>query len=259
MKTDPIALSILVTLLSLPVSLTAQRPGGGPGRGGFHPLHPVEQAIDANGNGLLSRDEIKNAGRSLLRLDANEDGRLTSNEFGPGGPGPDAPRIRSPKGGTTNPGPPPHPLTRALDTNQNEILTGSELEAAEKSLLTLDVNGDGTIGEDEMHPHGRHEGPQNRGPGPDFGALGEPRREFGFAPEMESQSSINFEAVRRVMALDQDRDKRVSRAELPADLTDLMRADTNRDGFITRGEARDFVERLRPSETGTAVRRKRGF
>jgi hypothetical protein len=81
------------------------RPGqggrGGPGRplpgpGGFRPPpHPVTLALDRNGDGALSPDEIADAPRALLALDRDGDGTLSADElrppppsggFGPGGP-----------------------------------------------------------------------------------------------------------------------------------------------------------------------------
>jgi Ca2+-binding EF-hand superfamily protein len=66
--------------------------GGGFGGGGFRmPPNPVVAAIDADGNGELSEEEIKNASKALAALDKNKDGKITAEEmrpqFGPGGPG----------------------------------------------------------------------------------------------------------------------------------------------------------------------------
>ena len=77
-------------------SLFAQPPGGGggPPRGGVRP--PLIQALDADGDGVISAEEIKNAPAALAALDKNKDGKLTEDEYrpqggrpgaGPGGPG----------------------------------------------------------------------------------------------------------------------------------------------------------------------------
>jgi hypothetical protein len=47
-------------------------------------------ALDTNGDGILSADEIANAPQSLLKLDKNGDGQLTPDEFRPPRPGPGA-------------------------------------------------------------------------------------------------------------------------------------------------------------------------
>lgn len=54
--------------------------------GPFAPL-PLMAALDANGDGRLSPDEIAGASASLKKLDANRDGELTPNELAPQFPG----------------------------------------------------------------------------------------------------------------------------------------------------------------------------
>jgi Ca2+-binding EF-hand superfamily protein len=53
-------------------------------------------ALDTNGDGVLSKEEIDAAPESLKTLDKNGDGKLTMEElrpnFGPGGPGERRPR-----------------------------------------------------------------------------------------------------------------------------------------------------------------------
>jgi Ca2+-binding EF-hand superfamily protein len=74
--------------------------GRGEGRGGRGPgmsfvrLDPILAALDADGNGEISAEELAAASTSLKKLDANGDGQLTEDEvrinFGPGrgrGPG----------------------------------------------------------------------------------------------------------------------------------------------------------------------------
>ncbi|MHB1036820.1 MAG: O-methyltransferase [Pirellulales bacterium] len=70
---------------------------GGPG-GAFEPRSPVVNALDANGDGELSAEEIAGASKVLKALDKNGDGKLGRDEMrpqgagrggagGPGGPG----------------------------------------------------------------------------------------------------------------------------------------------------------------------------
>ena len=77
--------------------------GGGEGRGGgreggrgnfgsFMRLDPILAALDANGDGVISAEELAAAPQSLKKLDANGDGQLSADEVrlntGPGrGPG----------------------------------------------------------------------------------------------------------------------------------------------------------------------------
>lgn len=96
--------------------LEGRQPGGPGGRqpGGpdgprFRPMpNPVVAALDADSDGVISAEEIKNASAALAKLDKNKDGKLTDDEtrpprpnFGPGGPegrGPGGPEGRGPEG-----------------------------------------------------------------------------------------------------------------------------------------------------------------
>ena len=64
--------------------------GGGKQRGGHRhpPIPPIFAALDTNGDGVLSADEIANAPKSLLKLDKNGDGQLTPDEYRPQRPPP---------------------------------------------------------------------------------------------------------------------------------------------------------------------------
>lgn len=82
--------------------------GGFPGRpgGGFQMPNPVLGALDANRDGEISADEIKNAAKALSKLDRNRDGKLSREElrpqFGrPGGEG--RPDFRPRPGGEDRP------------------------------------------------------------------------------------------------------------------------------------------------------------
>jgi hypothetical protein len=77
-------------------------PPGAPSRGEMpRPvMHPLETALDADGDGTISSAEIANAPAALKKLDKNGDGSLSPDEFrpmrrgpgGPGGRGPGGPR-----------------------------------------------------------------------------------------------------------------------------------------------------------------------
>ena len=78
------------------------RPSGAPGRDGFRPpISPLEEALDANHDGIISAEEIANASAALKKLDKNGDGKLTPDEFRPmfrrgPGRGPDGPGFEGP-------------------------------------------------------------------------------------------------------------------------------------------------------------------
>lgn len=64
------------------------------------PLPPIIAALDTNGDGVISADEIANASAALKQLDVNGDGQLTMDEIMPRGPhgghGPDGHRPPPP-------------------------------------------------------------------------------------------------------------------------------------------------------------------
>ena len=63
--------------------------GGGPGGpGGARPSMPIIEVLDADHDGVISADEIKNAAAALQSLDKNKDGKLTEEEYRPMGRGP---------------------------------------------------------------------------------------------------------------------------------------------------------------------------
>jgi hypothetical protein len=63
---------------------------GNPGAGAFRPTpSPVVTALDLNGDGIIDAGELAKASVSLKKLDANTDGKLTSDELHP-------PRLGSP-------------------------------------------------------------------------------------------------------------------------------------------------------------------
>ena len=55
--------------------------GGQGGPGGFMRMFPVMTALDSDGNGEISPEEIKGAVAALKKLDKNKDGKLTEDEF----------------------------------------------------------------------------------------------------------------------------------------------------------------------------------
>lgn len=55
--------------------------GGGPGGGPRPPLPLIIRGLDADGDGILSAEEIKNATEALKKLDKNGDGQLTPDEY----------------------------------------------------------------------------------------------------------------------------------------------------------------------------------
>ena len=70
-------------------------------RGGRRPGFPVMQALDANGDGEISAEEMQNAQAALKKLDGNGDGKLDQTELRP-----QFGRMRGPQRGPGGPGAP---------------------------------------------------------------------------------------------------------------------------------------------------------
>ncbi len=156
--------------------------GGGGGEAFRPPPHPLELALDTNGDGIIDAKEIANAVAALKKLDKNGDGRLTEDEYrparpqggpgggqggfggqrggpgqggGPGGPGGPGGEPRRPEGQPgAGGGPAEKPggdsdfITRLFqnDKNKDGKLTKDELPEAMQSLFErVDTNGDGVI------------------------------------------------------------------------------------------------------------------
>jgi EF hand len=151
----PIRIYQALAFLTAATTLTAvAEPGKGKGKGkGPRPLLPIFAAIDTNRDGELSPTEITAAATSLGTLDANGDGTLTLKEL----------RMAMPPRDTR----PVPPVINSLDTDHNGTISASELAAAAESLKKLDVNGDGELSPQEIHPNRRP--PQGGNPPPQQG------------------------------------------------------------------------------------------
>jgi Ca2+-binding EF-hand superfamily protein len=55
-------------------------PGGGRGPMNFIRMDPVLAAVDSNGDGIISAEEIRNSSEALRKLDTNGDGKITREE-----------------------------------------------------------------------------------------------------------------------------------------------------------------------------------
>lgn len=153
--------------------------GGAPGGGGARRPNPVREALDLDGDGTLSAEELAKAAESLAKLDQDGDGALAAAEMAPppredagGSPGGGAP------GGGGGPGggqPPVNRLIAAIDKDGDGNLSQEELLAATASLLTLDEDGDGQLAADEIRPP-RPAGGGPGGGGPGGAGGGAPRR-----------------------------------------------------------------------------------
>ncbi|MCU1321072.1 MAG: EF-Hand, Calmodulin [Acidobacteriaceae bacterium] len=106
-------------------------------------------AFDKNGDGILTKDEVPERMQPLFdRGDTNKDGKLTAEEIkalSGAQPTPAGPRIRP---NSTR----QDPILRALDTDQDAVISAAEIAAAPTTLKTLDKNGDGQLTANEFNP-----------------------------------------------------------------------------------------------------------
>jgi Ca2+-binding EF-hand superfamily protein len=204
------------------------RPQGGPGRDGFRPPpHPVTTALDANNDGTIDADEIKNAVAALKKLDKNNDGKLSDEELRPTGMG----MGRGP-GGFGGPG-----GQRGPGGQDGQRGPGGQDGQR------------GPGGQDGQRGPGGQGGPDGqRGPGGQGGFGGGPNGQgpggpggFGRPP-----GGNPTEFVARIMGMDKNNDGKVAVDELPEQMQrSFDRMDANKDGFADKAEVTAFAEKMR--------------
>jgi Ca2+-binding EF-hand superfamily protein len=232
------------------------RPPGGQGFGGpqdgrgFRGMfpNPLLAAIDKNGDGELSEEEIDGAIIALKTLDRNRDRRLDASElrpnmegmpgqFGRGGmpggggffQGPGGFPQGEPGGGRggNNQGGPGAMLERmlAMDANGDGKLSADELPERMKPMLERsDANRDGALDRGELQAMAAQRLQQPGQGGPEGGRPpggGNPAEFFG---QMMERADVN-------------KDGKLSGDELPPFLREQMEAlDKNKDGGVDREE-----------------------
>ncbi len=100
-------------------------------------INRVEQVIDANADGIIQSDEIKNAKARALLFDVNKDGALSTAELGDPFKKKDAP-FR-----TSN-------IPTMLDRDGDLFWSADELDSLSALLLTIDRNSDGNLDSIEL-------------------------------------------------------------------------------------------------------------
>ena len=148
--------SVLTFTLAIVVltswTAAAQGRGGGGGRGQQPPIPAIDNLLDADGDQVISADEIAGAASNLSQLDTDNDGSISFDEcmgFSTGENSEQAsPGGRGGQGGQ----PPAPPIFSALDTSGDEVIDEYEVSGAPSSLLDLDSNGDGQLQPDEYRP-----------------------------------------------------------------------------------------------------------
>jgi Ca2+-binding EF-hand superfamily protein len=242
-------MKFLIGVATLSVAFLASAQGPEGGRRGPR-MDPASIALDADGNGVISAEEIRQSSAALKKLDKNDDGKLTEDElrpnFGPGGPG--GPGGRGERGGPG--GPPQEDLTETLmafDRNGDGKLTKSEVPERMQNLFArADANQDGVLTKEELQKlasaqkvpgesvmggrpgeGGGRGGPEGFGRREGFQGRGGPEGPGGM---------MRFSPI--LSALDADQDGVISAQEIEAAPAALKKLDKDGDGKLSQEELR---------------------
>ena len=109
---------------------------------------PVLSTLDKDQSKEISADELAAAPTALLKLDKNQDGKLSEDEVTPGAGGGES----QPGGQRRRRGPGIMRMIKALsalDADENNVIDEAEIKNAVAALKKLDGNGDGKLTDDE--------------------------------------------------------------------------------------------------------------
>ncbi len=160
--------------------LNMQRPGSGPEAGGFPggpmgmmQMLPLIKVLDTDQDGTLSATEIANASKTLLQLDKNGDGIISSEEMRPDPSAMTGGLAGAGPGGPMN-GQMMAKLFESRDKNGDGKLSGDEIpERFQDKLKMIDKDGDGAITKAEFASvAGRMEEAMGKRPGKDGNSSG---------------------------------------------------------------------------------------
>ena len=185
-------------------------------------------AIDADGDGIISKTELRKAIKALKSLDADDDGSITLAEASVGGAaiGPGAPLGEDPQ----------IAQLMANDKNGDGKLTANEVPREMVPLLRgVDQNADGEITREEL-----------------VVAMANMRNQFDGGP-WRGAGNAN-QATGQFLRFDKNGDGQLTEGELPPDATRMLKgADRNDDGAIDAGELQLALE-----QQGSRARALRG-
>lgn len=217
--------------------------GRGFGRGGFGGRrgNPLFSALDTDGDGSISKVELRKAVANLAKLDADGDGNITQEEAGGGGPGgPGGPGFGGPGGAMGDSAEMVNQIM-TQDKNGDGRLTLDEVdERTARMLQRADQNNDQAIDRNELSTaidqmRQRFGG----GPGGGFGGPGGGGGGFG--------GRGGDDATQRIMSLDKNGDGKISQDEAPESeqVRGMLRqADANGDGTVDAKEMEQFSRRM---------------
>jgi Ca2+-binding EF-hand superfamily protein len=188
------------------------------------------EVIDADGDGVITKNELRQAIKSLKTLDADGDGNISLEEASP---------LRGPGG---RGGDPNQMIDRMMenDLNGDGLLTVDEVPEPMARMLTgADLNGDQAIDRNEL---GQAMQNMRGGPGGPGGGNFGGGRGGNFGGAGGDPDSM----TRQIMSADQNGDGVISSKELDPQLAARMQgADTNGDGALNAKEVRLYMETAR--------------
>jgi len=164
MTSNPIISAVALGLF-LPSIASAMPPGP--------PPNPVVEALDRDQDQELSKREIKNASKALLKLDEDDDNALSAEEIRPEPPRRERRNDREDGDQPRPPGPPRSKLVKAIDADGDGELSEAEITGASEALLALDSDEDGELSTEESGLN-RPGGPGGPPPGGQGGPGGPP-------------------------------------------------------------------------------------
>ena len=103
------------------------------------------ERLDANNDGVITKDEFKGPEQAFARMDANGDGKVTQEEATQA-----AGQFRERAGRLMDPAKRWEMMLERHDANQDGKLTKDEFPGPDELFARIDANGDGAITEDEM-------------------------------------------------------------------------------------------------------------
>ena len=216
----------LVTVFTLSCTTQAQRPGG------ERPILPAQAALDANGDGAISADEMAQAPAALRKLDKNGDGKLTEDEVRPNF---DRDRREGPPSNGNE------ELVNSLlafDANKDGKLVKSEVPERMQSMFARgDADHDGFLTKDELTKLAAAQNTATENTGGE--RAGEGRDDHAERGEREGRRGGPGEMMRRMplmTALDANSDGVISSDEIEKAPAALKTLDKNSDGQLTADE-----------------------
>ncbi len=209
--------------------------GEGP-RGRGPRSNPMFEALDTDGDGVITARELRTAVKALKSLDADGDGNISLEEASP---------MRGPGGPGGRGGDPSAMIDRFMerDANGDGKLTIDEVdERMARMLQGADTNQDGAVDRAELEAAMQN---FRGGPGGFFGGGGPGGMGGGFGPMGDADSM-----TKQVMSADRNGDGVISANEMnssqnPQMARMMQEADTNGDGALNAKEVRVYMENAR--------------